>query len=528
MVRSVFGILLCAAAMSGCAVHEVHKDQDMIRTTLLDLYTNQIMDNLVRAANGLPIIQLDYTNAAATVTITNTIGGNDTQATTASNVLALPAATLSATRTILTTLMGTATNMNQNQIAITAQPVTTSNDVYDAYISFLDSEKNPNSLIVTPYKPDPDQAHICRKFNGQYYWVPMMYRKLFFQLALLTTAQRGKALQEPDKFYAVTLKDPVKREDNPTFPGMGYVLIFDVDKQKIPIDSGYLVVDNDKANTQIPIQTIAASATAGYNLQLMSSLKDASGIPTAGDRLIIVAAVDHVLHFRIFNVDGKMVVDTDEKKLTQQPQQIEGLRKQLESVWPPHELTQSEKARLIAGVTSIVGYNPTAGSIAPTVSAALLVTISHDDLELQLSKAGEKAPVNGKNLLYVSIEKDKNDNKKVSKVGFLFFDGNGQKKAFTEDDVKDKVKLTRIKRGLDDVETNPLTADDKSQLIYDIRRICDYYPNAKLSLFSPLPQTGKLFLKTNAPKVPTTEDALNRVNFQLQQIWFNQLRQPGM
>ena len=37
----------------------------------------------------------------------------------------------------------------------------------------------------------------------------------------------------------------------------------------------------------------------------MSSLNDVSGIPTEGKNLIIVAAVNNVLHFRIFKGDGK-------------------------------------------------------------------------------------------------------------------------------------------------------------------------------------------------------------------------------
>ncbi|HMB04541.1 MAG TPA: hypothetical protein VKP69_12480 [Isosphaeraceae bacterium] len=43
----------------------------------------------------------------------------------------------------------------------------------------------------------------------------------------------------------------------------------------------------------------------------MSSLKDVSGIPTEGKDLIIVTAVNNVLHFRIFDGDGKLVVDSD-------------------------------------------------------------------------------------------------------------------------------------------------------------------------------------------------------------------------
>ena len=86
----------------------------------------------------------------------------------------------------------------------------------------------------------------------------------------------------------------------------------------------------------------------------MSSLNDVSGMPTEGKNLVVVAAVNHVLHFRIFGGDGKVVVDTDEKRLTEQARRIEDLRKQLESLWPPHELTRSDEGRVITAITSIV------------------------------------------------------------------------------------------------------------------------------------------------------------------------------
>src|SRR5512135_646598 len=52
-----------------------------------------------------------------------------------------------------------------------------------------------------------------------------------------------------------------------------------------------------------------------FDLRLMSSLNDVSGIPTEGKNLIVVVTVNNVLHFRIFDGDGKVVVDTDEKRL---------------------------------------------------------------------------------------------------------------------------------------------------------------------------------------------------------------------
>ena len=88
----------------------------------------------------------------------------------------------------------------------------------------------------------------------------------------------------------------------------------------------------------------------------MSSVSDVSSIPTSGKHLVIVADVKGVLHFRTYDADGRVVVDTDETSLTTQAGPIADLKRQLESLWPPHELTSSEKDRVIAAVTSIVGH----------------------------------------------------------------------------------------------------------------------------------------------------------------------------
>jgi exosortase len=101
---------------------------------------------------------------------------------------------------------------------------------------------------------------------------------------------------------------------------------------------------------------------AGCKLQLISSVNDVRDIPREGKRLIILAVVDQVLHFRIFDRDGEMVVNTDAKRLTKHARPIEDLKKQLTSLWPPHELTKSEQVRVIDAVESIVGHTRLAGA----------------------------------------------------------------------------------------------------------------------------------------------------------------------
>jgi hypothetical protein len=93
-----------------------------------------------------------------------------------------------------------------------------------------------------------------------------------------------------------------------------------------------------------------------YDLRWMSALDSEEDIPKAGKSLIVVADVGGVLHFRMFDGDGNAVVDTDKTRLTEQARPIEDLWKQLESLGPPHEPTELEKAWVIQLVTSIVGY----------------------------------------------------------------------------------------------------------------------------------------------------------------------------
>ena len=420
MARRFLVTLLLGTVISGCAVHEAHKDHDLIRSTLLELYTNQIMDNLVRTANGLPIIQLDYTNAAAQVTITTTIGGSDNQATTASNLLALPAATLAATRTVMTTLAGNLSGTNANQVSIGAVPLITSNDVYDAYIEYLDDQKNPGGLIVTSDPPPEGSAHLCRKFCGQYYWVPIEKRKEFFKLALATTAQRGKPFQAPDKFYTVSLNNPTIDQERGT-------VSFDVSKQKLPIDTGSLTLDSD-----------------------------AAAVPTK------------------FDVDA------------------------LPAATEP-------------------------GALAPTTAAKLVVTLPNDIISLQLAKNDENRPSGQKNLFYVSLDTTKD------LLHFLIFDADGKLEEFFEANFKTPDQIAKIKALKDDVKKLVGTNFDTraaNGVMDQVKSLLNIPQNRALTLFqSPYPKTAKIIMRHNAPSLPTTGDALDRVNFQLQQIQFNQQRQ---
>src|SRR5579864_149912 len=108
------------------------------------------------------------------------------------------------------------------------------------------------------------------------------------------------------------------------------------------VDKAHFAVTPEEA------RKVVKSKFAGCDLQLMSSVSHASGIQTAGKSLSIVAVVDRLLHFRIF--------DTDERKVYEQPQQVYDFRKQLEILWPPLELTKGMKVRVLEDLRSIEGH----------------------------------------------------------------------------------------------------------------------------------------------------------------------------
>ena len=93
----------------------------------------------------------------------------------------------------------------------------------------------------------------------------------------------------------------------------------------------------------------------GYDLQWIAAADNATKVPGEGKNLVVVADVNNVLHFRFFDGDGRRVVNTNEKKLSDKANQIESLRKQLERLKPPHRLTGIDKAPVISAVTAIVG-----------------------------------------------------------------------------------------------------------------------------------------------------------------------------
>lgn len=253
--RSMLPCLFVMLALSGCAsVVEVKHDHDKIRDALIDLYTNQVIDNLILAANGMPFIQLDYTNATATVTVAEKGGLGGNQEIDGTRPLNMAARVGSVARTIKNTWMYSAEASNSNQIALTANPAVTNPEIYDAYLEYL---MIPGSLRVSCDPPPKGAAHLCRKWHGNHYWVPVECRTQFLRLALLTTAQRGRRLLPAPDFFPVTLAAITGDVTTKFDQSQGVLtLVLKIDKQ-VPNDAGHIVFDVGDKHVDCPVRQFA-------------------------------------------------------------------------------------------------------------------------------------------------------------------------------------------------------------------------------------------------------------------------------
>jgi hypothetical protein len=93
------------------------------------------------------------------------------------------------------------------------------------------------------------------------------------------------------------------------------------------------------------------------DLQLTFDATEVGDVPADVKNMLTVAIVNGSLHFRVYDRHGKLDEDTDDTKLTDKARKLEDLRRQLESLQPPHELTKREKRRAISTAASIVGYS---------------------------------------------------------------------------------------------------------------------------------------------------------------------------
>lgn len=222
-MKNVIPLLACCLTlpglMTGCGSTQIKLNEAQLRDVLLEATENQIMDNLIRAHQNLPIVHFDYKHVTANVgtRVQGNVQGGKTRASTdttqtTNNLTTTSSAGLNGlTRTASRVAAGTVglvatasavvtkpfsfsiTPERNNTLSLEMAPVIEENSdmVYSAYTNFL-KLKPRNNLLPLMEGPEPDEAlvHLSRRKGRTWFWVPKAFAKDFFDVCIVTSARR--------------------------------------------------------------------------------------------------------------------------------------------------------------------------------------------------------------------------------------------------------------------------------------------------------------------------------------------------
>jgi hypothetical protein len=185
MRRCLVFLVICAVpALNGCLSRQIAYDGIGLRQAILDMYTDQVMDNLIRAHSNMPFVQLKY----------STIQANDVQDLSLNETIDHSISTLTnlvtgaATRTVLNDFKTVGNGDQKRTMNFTCDPITDQNDVYRKYVAFA----RDSSLFIQSDTKPTCPVHMMRKCGGCYYWIPIEAGPAFLDLCMQTTFMRGK------------------------------------------------------------------------------------------------------------------------------------------------------------------------------------------------------------------------------------------------------------------------------------------------------------------------------------------------
>jgi hypothetical protein len=233
MRKTTFLVLLALApCCAGCLGKQFARDGISLRQAILDMYTDQIMDNLIRARCNMPFVQLKYSQIQANDSDEySATGAIDQTIETARDLI-----TGAVMRTLTNDYKAAATGDRKMAMNFTADPITDENDIYQKYMAFA---MDPSLLVVSDCPPQ-GPVHILRKRHGCYYWVPCEAGPAFLDLCMKTTFMRGKddgAIVPAAYAVKITGLENTRKSTEDTVTAM---LVFD---KEVPNGEGLLVVD---------------------------------------------------------------------------------------------------------------------------------------------------------------------------------------------------------------------------------------------------------------------------------------------
>jgi hypothetical protein len=235
-----FCAAIAALLLSGCRAQLLESDQVEIRQSLLDMYQDEVMDNLIRTELRLPVIEVDYRTMTGTVTSLTKGTAGYSQTMTHNGFAGSGGPTVPIRQISAVPTFG-AEQDNTVQLTLTGEPVCDPT-IYDAYEQYLGIGKHAegeqqggptsrpttvpvapeeksvgpsqmevaqmppsnavyNVVLTTPTHPTPPPPpvpqgrllcsddkpaegtyHLCRQFDGKWYYIPLDSADAFFSL----------------------------------------------------------------------------------------------------------------------------------------------------------------------------------------------------------------------------------------------------------------------------------------------------------------------------------------------------------
>ena len=202
--------LFIGVLFTGCASYESARTTHYAREYLTEDIEQQIVFNLIRAANGLPFAHYDVTKAQSIVTMKGSgeAGGSRTRASNRYQP-----------GTVVTDAIGVITNLfsgkigaeRSNAVTVDVSPVFDEPDIYKSYVGFLNLPRKTSvspRLSISPSKEiefgsisslrrsdaRPPRAayiaHTLRRWDGDWYYVPSEYLPEFSDLCISLIARK--------------------------------------------------------------------------------------------------------------------------------------------------------------------------------------------------------------------------------------------------------------------------------------------------------------------------------------------------
>ncbi|HZZ82607.1 MAG TPA: hypothetical protein VFE62_29180 [Gemmataceae bacterium] len=231
--------LICASCASGCLARKVTADGVNLRQALIDMYTDQAFDNLIRAHENRLFVQLSYSQLSVVdkdAVTGSAVGGEADLARGRATDLTKSALAAFANTTNYTGKFPLGLSGQRDRIlSFHADPVTDKNYIYDAYRDFA---HNSGLFVVSDRKPTCD-VHIARKCGCNWYWIPREAGGDFLQLVIRTSfLPAPPAPAEVAWETSIKSIDPAYDKDGNLAPNR-YVITLTKD---VPNDDGLLQV----------------------------------------------------------------------------------------------------------------------------------------------------------------------------------------------------------------------------------------------------------------------------------------------